>query len=112
MNVEGVNSLEDFLKNPKAQVKAVRAYHTAIEHNLKSGKSKVPATKLKKTLNATLKDGTKITMSGILAASHLVGQGDVRAALKSKDPIKALEAVKDDNEVSALEYIRQFSGHF
>jgi len=113
----GVTSIEDFLKNPKAQVTAVRAFHKSIEHSLTKGASKVPADKLKAVEDMTLKDGTKITRSGILAASHLVGGGKVRAALKSKDPIAALEAALDGAKgdkvrTSALEYIKQFSGHF
>ena len=113
LNVDGVNSTKDFRNNPQAQVKAVRVFHKKIEANLKRN---ITQKQLDAVVGKKYK-GVTITLSGIIAASHLVGQGAVRAALRSKDPIAALTELKDGREgdktrTPAIDYIKQFSGHY
>jgi len=119
---QGINSVKDFIANPEAQVTAVKRYHNAIKGRLKATKGK-----LDRALTATV-GGEKLTMSGLIAASHLVGEGKIRGivrrASKIKDPQEydkylttkfreALDGNKGDpNRTPALEYILKFNGYY
>jgi len=51
--------------------------------------------------------GTDITMSGLLAASHLVGNGAVKKFLKSKGAVDKT----DGNGISCSDYMKKFNGY-
>lgn len=52
-------------------------------------------------------NGIEITESGLLAAAHLVGIGDLRDAVNAED----LYSAKDGNGTTAAEYMKKYGGY-
>lgn len=96
-NSYGVYSEADFLNNPAAQDAAIAAYHTKVcgyirNYGLDS-------------YIGTVYCGVEVTQSGLLAACHLVGIGNMRDAL----PTGAIKY--DGNGVPASQYMDLFGGY-
>lgn len=96
-NSYGVYSEADFLNNPAAQDAAIAAYHTKVcgyirNYGLDS-------------YIGTVYCGVEVTRSGLLAACHLVGVGNMRDAL----PTGAIKY--DGNGVPASQYMDLFGGY-
>ena len=71
----GINvTKEEFITNPKLQEKAM---HMLLSHNRKKLKRYI------KKYEGQIIHGVLITESGVLAAAHLAGQGNVRKFLKN-----------------------------
>lgn len=87
---------EEFLNNPELQEIAMQAL---LEHNKK---------KLKKYIekyDGEVVHGVYVTESGILAAAHLAGQGNVKKFLRSGDEFK------DGYGTALTTYMQKFSGY-
>ena len=96
---DGVNSIQDFLNNPKAQENAQIIYKKKQWGYLKA----VGADKyIGKTIN-----GYTITPSGLLAGAHLKGAGCVIKYLKSNGQI----IEKDAFGTSVESYMKKFAGY-
>lgn len=96
---DNVYSIEDFLKNPKAQENAQIAFKRRQWLYLKA----VGADKfLNKFIN-----GYSITQSGLLAGAHLKGAGGVIEYLKSN----GLKKPKDAFGTSVESYMKNFGGY-
>ena len=96
---DNVYSIEDFLKNPKAQENAQIAFKRRQWLYLKA----VGADKfLNKFIN-----GYSITQSGLLAGAHLKGAGGVIEYLKSN----GLKNPKDAFGTSVESYMKNFGGY-
>lgn len=95
----GITSKQNFLNNPKGQEAAIRDYMQVQWRYLEN----LGCTKyIGKTIN-----GMKITPSGLLAASHLVGVGYVQKYLKSDG--KNIKA--DGNGVTLETYLKKFNNY-
>ena len=92
----GVNSYEDFLNSPEAQEAAIRA---SIKKNWEYIRNNGYDKYIGKEIH-----GIKVTASGLLAACHLVGIGDLGKLLEGKD-IPA-----DDLGTKATEYLEKKAG--
>lgn len=100
LKIYGVNDLNDFIKNPKIQEKVFLM-------NIKRNKW-ILRREIKKYSNTFLGD-LYISESGILAAAHLSGPGNVKKFLRnkaSKDFNK-----KDANGTSISDYLRIFKNY-
>ena len=96
---DGINSVDDFLNNPDVQEKAQREYKKKQWGYLKNlGADKYVGSKI---------NDIEITPSGLLAATHLVGQGNVNKYLKSNGK----NVQKDGNGISLEEYLKKFAGY-
>lgn len=96
-NSYGIYSEYDFLHCPEGQDAAVRACHTKLcgyirHYGLDAYIGKTYC-------------GVKVTRSGLLAAGHLVGIGNLKEALATGQP------VYDGNQVAASEYMELFAGY-
>lgn len=96
---DGVNSIDDFLNNPKAQENAQIIFKKKQWGYLK-------AVGALKYIGTTLKDYT-ITPSGLLAGAHLKGAGSVIKYLASGGK----ENSKDAYGTSLESYIKGFAGY-
>lgn len=92
-----VRNTQHFLNNPKVQEKA---FISLLEFNKLLLKDEIKQN-VGKIIN-----GTEITESGILAAAHLAGAGNVKKYLDSKGKIR----FSDTFGSSIREYLREFSG--
>jgi len=93
----GINvTKEEFINNPKLQEKAM---HMLLSHNKKKLKRYI------KKYEGQIIHGVLITESGVLAAAHLAGQGNVRKFLKNGF------VFKDGNGTKMTSYIKQFGGY-
>ena len=93
----GINvTKEEFITNPKLQEKAM---HMLLSHNRKKLKRYI------KKYEGQIIHGVLITESGVLAAAHLAGQGNVRKFLKNGF------VFKDGNGTKMTSYIKQFGGY-
>lgn len=96
---DGIYSLNDFLKNKQAQENAQYEFKKTQWKQLKNlGADKYIGKKI---------NGNKITASGILAAAHLKGPGNVISYLKSN----GINNSKDGFGTSVEDYIEHFSGY-
>ena len=96
---DGVNSIQDFLKNPQAQENAQIIYKKKQWKYLKA----VGADKyVGKVIS-----GYTITPSGLLAGAHLKGAGSVIKYLKSNGQI----IEKDGFGTSVETYMKKFAGY-
>ena len=95
---DGVYSVEDFLNNPKAQENAMHIYK-----NKQWGYIK----KFAPTYSGKIINGKPVTYSGMLAATHLLGQQALEDYLKSGGKIKASDGYGTNIE----EYLHKFSGY-
>jgi len=98
-NSYGVRSIQDFLNTPHAQETAIVNYHKKTYLYLRSYGA-LPY--LGQTMN-----GIKITESGLLAAAHLIGFGDLIAALQKGD----LLYKSDELGTTAFEYAELLGGY-
>ncbi|MDF2965519.1 MAG: hypothetical protein K0Q51_907 [Rickettsiaceae bacterium] len=92
---DGINNLEDFLSHKEIQDKAIKEYHEIIYS--RQDFSKYEGREVR---------GVKLTKSGIIAASHLVGGNKFKEFLDNGGHGKIPE---DGNGVSCLEYAKKFS---
>jgi len=93
----GINvTKEEFINNPKLQEKAM---HMLLLHNKKKLKRYI------KKYEGQVIHGVLITESGVLAAAHLAGQGNVRKFLKNGF------VFKDGNGTKMTSYMKQFGGY-
>ena len=97
-NSYGVYSKEDFLNSPSAQDAAVIAYHKRLCGYIKHYQMD--------QYIGTVYNNTVVTLSGLLASSHLVGAKAMSVALKSG------AVVYDGNGVPAHEYMELFAGYY
>ena len=96
---DGINNIDDFLKSPEKQKKAMIAYKKKQWGYLKNwGVEKY----IGKTIN-----GIKITSSGLLAGAHLVGQERLEKYLASNGKY----IPKDGNKTSVEEYLSKFANY-
>jgi hypothetical protein len=89
--------LEDFRSNPEAQD---TAFHNLTVKNWNYLRNYLPY------VGQTI-GGVRITLSGLLAGAHLVGNGAVKQFLDSN----GVNVPEDGNHVPVTEYIRKFAGH-
>lgn len=94
-----INSKKGFLNNKKAQDFAIFNY-------IKRQWAYLKSYKLDSAIGTKI-NGHEITLSGLLAASHLVGVGSVKKYIESNGKIIA----KDGNKVSLEEYLTKFGGY-
>ena len=93
----GINvTKEEFITNPKLQEKAM---HMLLSHNKKKLKRYI------KKYEGQIIHGVLITESGVLEASHLAGQGNVRKFLKNGF------VFEDGNGTKMTSYMKQFGGY-
>ena len=93
----GINvTKEEFINDPKLQEKAM---HMLLSHNKKKLKRYI------KKYEGQIIHGILITESGVLAAAHLAGQGNVRKFLKNGF------VFKDGNGTKMTSYMKQFGGY-
>jgi hypothetical protein len=93
----GINvTKEEFITNPKLQEKAM---HMLLSHNKKKLKRYI------KKYEGQIIHGVLITESGVLAAAHLAGQGNVRKFLKNGF------VFEDGNGTKMTSYMKQFGGY-
>lgn len=97
--VNGVSSLEDFKNNPQAQAAAITAYHARVW-------SYIQAQGLERYLGQTV-GGVEMTRSGMIAAAHLVGTGNLGTFLRSNGTI----VPRDGNRTPITEYASRFGGY-
>lgn len=96
---DGIHSLDDFLNNPEVQDRAVREYHDWNWQTLTQYGLDVYA-------GQTL-DGQRMTLSGILGATWLVGFEGMSQFLWSG----GVSAADDPYGTSMLEYLNLFNGY-
>ena len=94
----GVTDKDQFLKNPEVQERAFIALCKVNKYRLRNYIDKYEG----KYIN-----GIKITESGLLAASHLVGAGKVKRYLRSNGK----KSSKDGNGISLEHYLKIFEGY-
>ncbi|MCJ7597227.1 MAG: calcium-binding protein [Methyloceanibacter sp.] len=93
----GIDSKAEFLGSPAAQEAAIRAYMDKQWQYIAS---------VQKYDGQSL-GGVKITISGMLAGAHLVGNGGVKTYLNSGGDI----APVDGNNVSVASYVKKFASY-
>ncbi|MCK5815171.1 MAG: peptidoglycan-binding protein LysM [Flavobacteriaceae bacterium] len=93
-----IHNVENFLKNPEQQEKAFKALCSLNKHILKKD--------IKRSVGKKI-NGVRITESGILAAAHLSGAGNVRKFLRSNGTVNFNDAFG----TTIQHYIIQFSGY-
>ncbi|SHI95086.1 hypothetical protein [Pseudozobellia thermophila] len=98
LQLMGVYNATRFLNDPVLQE---RAFHTNIARNKWILRRDIPRF-TGKTIN-----GTVVTESGILAAAHLAGAGNVKKYLRSWGALD----VADSYGTSIAQYMRKFSGY-
>ncbi|WP_318308824.1 hypothetical protein [Flagellimonas crocea] len=98
LNLIGVYDTEDFLDNPKLQEKAFEA-------NI--ARNKWILRRDIKRFNGKTLGGIKITESGILAAAHLAGAGNVKKYLRSYGQIDVTDAYGSNISY----YMKKFAGY-
>ena len=93
----GIDSKAEFLASPAAQEAAIRTYMDKQWQYIAS------VTKY----DGQILGGVKITISGMLAGAHLVGNGGLKTYLKSGGD----DAPVDGNNVSVASYVKKFAGY-
>ncbi|MBW8830762.1 MAG: hypothetical protein JF606_15305, partial [Burkholderiales bacterium] len=91
--------LEDFKNNPTAQAQAIATYHQRVWSYIK-------AQGLESYVGQTV-GGVEMTQSGMIAAAHLVGSGNLAAFLRSD----GRSVPRDGNNTPITEYISRFGGY-
>ncbi|HIS83060.1 TPA: hypothetical protein IAD41_05585 [Candidatus Scatenecus faecavium] len=95
---DGIYSVEDFLNSPQAQENAQRIYKQKQWSYIKNFAQKYDG----KVINEI-----PITQSGMLAATHLLGQGKLKEYLQSNGKY----IPKDGYGTSIEEYLKKFAGY-
>jgi hypothetical protein len=98
LKLVGVYSPYQFIKNPELQEKAFTAYTSRNKWVLRKDIERFVGLKLR---------GVQITESGILAAAHLAGPGNVKRYLRSYGKT----GYEDGNGTSIRHYMKHFSGY-
>ena len=98
LQLMGVDDASKFLNNPELQEKV---FQTNIARNKWILRRDI------KRFNGKWIKGTKVTESGMLAAAHLAGAGNVKKYLRSYGRYD----VKDSYGTNMAKYIRKFSGY-
>ena len=93
----GIDSKAEFLGSPAAQEAAIRAYMDKQWQYIASVQK----------YEGQILGGVKITISGMLAGAHLVGNGGLKTFLNSGGD----NAPVDGNNVSVESYVKQFAGY-
>jgi Ca2+-binding RTX toxin-like protein len=93
----GIDSKAEFLGSPAAQEAAIRAYMDKQWQYIASVRE----------YEGQILGGVKITISGMLAGAHLVGNGGLKTYLNSGGD----NAPVDGNNVSVESYVKQFAGY-
>lgn len=91
-----INSEQDFLNNPIVQEIAIREYHNIIWNRYLKDYHQY---------DGRIINTIKLTKSGMISASHLVGHGGVKEFIKSN----GLKIRKDGNGCLCTEYLRLFA---
>lgn len=94
----GVYNSDNYLQDAHLQEKAFRAY---------TSRNKWILRRDIKRFNGRYINGVKVTESGILAAAHLAGAGNVKKFLRSY----GVEGFQDANGTSIRYYLKKFSGY-
>jgi hypothetical protein len=95
----GVTSLQDFKNDPAAQAAAVAAYHQRVWGYVRSQG-------LDTYIGSTV-GGVPVTQSGLIAAAHLVGTGNLARFLASN----GATVPTDGNGTALTEYLASFGGY-
>lgn len=98
LKMVGIYNTEDFLHSPKIQEKAFQ---------LNVARNKWILRRYIKMFSGKVIDGTEITESGLVAAAHLAGAGNVKKYLRSY----GREDFSDAFGSSVKHYIRKFGGY-
>ncbi len=93
-----IYNTKEFLKNPELQEKAFAAYCSVNKWILRKD--------IRRTVGKII-NGIKITESGILAAAHLGGAGNVKKYLRSNGKIRFSDAYGS----SIQSYLKKFAGY-
>jgi hypothetical protein len=93
-----IYNTKEFLKNPELQEKAFAAYCSVNKWILRKD--------IRRTVGKTI-NGIEITESGILAAAHLGGAGNVKKYLRSNGRIRFSDAYGS----SIHSYLKKFAGY-
>ncbi|OIQ38898.1 MAG: hypothetical protein BM563_05170 [Bacteroidetes bacterium MedPE-SWsnd-G1] len=93
-----IYNVENFLKNPETQERAFKALCSLNKHILRKD--------IKRSVGKTI-NGIEITESGILAAAHLSGAGNVKKYLRSNGGNNLSDAFGTSIEY----YMTKFSGY-
>lgn len=94
----GINDTDRFINDPKLQESAFRAY---------TARNKWVLSRDIERYSGRYINGVYITESGILAAAHLAGPGNVKRFLRSGGE----DAFEDAFGTSVRHYLRRFSGY-
>jgi hypothetical protein len=94
----GIYNSDEFIEDASLQEKAFEAY---------TSKNKWILRKDIKRFDGKIIGGVKVTESGILAAAHLAGAGNVKKFLRSF----GTEMFEDANGTSIRHYLKRFSGY-
>jgi hypothetical protein len=94
----GVYNSDNYLQDAHLQEKAFRAY---------TSRNKWILRRDIKRFNGRYISGVKVTESGILAAAHLAGAGNVKKFLRSY----GVDGFQDANGTSIRYYLKKFSGY-
>lgn len=98
LHMIGVYNSDNYLQDAHLQEKAFRAY---------TSRNKWILRRDIKRFNGRYISGVKVTESGILAAAHLAGAGNVKKFLRSY----GVEGFEDANGTSIRYYLKKFSGY-
>ncbi|MBK5214088.1 MAG: peptidoglycan-binding protein LysM [Flavobacteriaceae bacterium] len=98
LRMMGLKNTDNFLYNTRQQEAAFLAYTSLNKWVLRKD--------IKRSVGKTI-GGVKITESGILAAAHLAGAGNVQKFLRSDGE----NGFEDANGASIRYYLRKFSGY-
>ncbi len=98
LRMMGLKDTDNFLYNTRQQEAAFLAYTSLNKWVLRKD--------IKRSVGKTI-GGVKITESGILAAAHLAGAGNVKKFLRSGGE----QGFEDANGASIRYYLRKFSGY-
>ncbi len=93
-----IYNTQEFLRNPELQEKAFAAYCSVNKWILRKD--------IKRSVGKTI-NGIKITESGILAAAHLSGAGNVKKFLRSNGK----QRFSDAYGASIQSYLKKFGGY-
>lgn len=98
LNAIGITDIEEFRKNAKLQEEAFLAYTARNKWLLRDYINKYEGEVI---------NGVEITESGVLAAAHLAGAGNVRKFLRTR----GAHQVNDAFGTSLQYYLKRFSGY-
>jgi len=98
LRMMGFNNIDNFLKNTKQQEAAFNAYVSFNKWVLRND--------IDRFVGETI-GGVEVTESGLLAAAHLAGPGNVKKFLRSN----GLRDASDANGASVRYYLKKFSGY-